>query len=104
MSEAVEHDRERTDASLQSRQSIHERVMADPQSRYAYFNTTQGILRGNPAHKDMAQILRVLDDNRIVYLYDASTNRPRPVFYSQGNISIGLAEIAVAAAKLASAP
>ena len=78
--------------------------MADPWARYAYFNTTQGMLRGNPAHKDMGQILNILDDNKIVYLYDPSTNRPRPIFYSQGNISVGLAEIAAVAAKLASAP
>ena len=104
MPEALEHDHQRTDASRQPRQSIHERIMANPQSRYAYFNTTQGMLRGNPAHKDMEQILKVLDDNNIVYLYDPSTNRPRPIFYSQGNMSIGLAEITVAAAKLGSAP
>lgn len=89
------------DGQPPSRQSIHERVMADPASRYAYFNTTQGMLRANPAHKDTEQIRKVLDDHKIVYLYDASTPRPRPTFYSRGSISIGLAEITEAAQRLA---
>ena len=91
------------DVKRSPRQSIHERVMADPASRYAYFNTTQGMLRANPAHRDTEQIRKVLDDNNIVYLYDASTTRPRPTFYSQGNISIGLAEITETAERLTAA-
>ena len=91
------------DANRSPRQSIHERVMADSASRYAYFNTTQGLLRANPAHKDTEQIRKVLDDNNIVYLYDASTTRPRPAFFSHGNVSIGLAEITETAGKLAAA-
>ena len=77
--------------------------MADPETRHAYFNTTQGMLTGNPAHRDMDEILKVLDDNKVVYLYDPDTNRPRPIFYSRGEISIGLAEISQAAGRLAAA-
>ena len=84
-----------------TRQSMHERIMADPASRRAYFNTTQGVLKANPAHKDTEQIREILDTKRIVYLHDASTTRPRPTFYSRGNISIGLAEISEAAERLA---
>ncbi len=103
MSDEEQHQ-ERPHAARQPMQSIHAMVMADPDSRYAYFNTSQGMLTGNPAHKDMDRIRRLLDDNRIVYLYEPDTSRPRPTFYSQGIISIGLEEISEAAARLVTAP
>ena len=84
-----------------SRQSLHKRVMADEGSRNAYFNTIQGMLRGNPSHEDMDSILRVLNDNRIAYLYEPDSNYPRPAFYSQGSISMGLAEISQTVEELA---
>ncbi len=104
MTETVDDRQQRPDSRRKRRQSLHERVMTDPESRYAYFNTTQGTLRADPSHKDMEQILKVLDDNEIVYLYEADTSRPRPVFFSGGHISIGLDEIAEAAGRLAAAP
>ncbi|MCY4423138.1 MAG: hypothetical protein OXC06_08720 [Acidimicrobiaceae bacterium] len=77
--------------------------MANPDTLHSYFNTTEGMLTGDPAHQDMNEILRVLDDNRIIYLYDPDENRPRPTFYSPGKISIGLAEISQAARRLSAA-
>ena len=84
-----------------SRPSLHERVMSDERSRRAYFNTVQGMLRGDPSHEDMETILRVLEDNRIAFLYEPDTNYPRPAFYSQDSISLGLAEISETAEELA---
>ena len=101
MPKAVERHREQSDAPPTPRPSLHERVMADPDTRHSYFNTTQGMLTGDPAHDDMNEILKFLDDHKIVYLYDPDTNRPRPTFYSRGAISIGLAEISQAARRLA---
>ena len=103
MPKPVGHHREQIEAPRPPKPSLHERVMADPETRHAYFNTTQGMLTGNPAHRDMDEILKVLDDNKVVYLYDPDTNRPRPIFYSRGEISIGLAEISQAAGRLAAA-
>lgn len=103
MPKAVERDRDRSDACTSPGLSLHERVMANPDTLYAYFNTTEGMLTGDPAHQDMKEILRVLDDNRIIYLYDPDTNRPRPTFYSPGRISIGLAEISQVARRLSAA-
>ncbi|MDE0161799.1 MAG: hypothetical protein OXL98_08670 [Acidimicrobiaceae bacterium] len=104
MTEAVDDRQQHPDSRRQRRQSLHERVMTDPESRYAYFNTTQGTLRADPSHRDMQKILKVLEDNEIVYLYEADTSRPRPVFFSRGHISIGLAEIAEAAGRLTATP
>ena len=101
MTETVDDHRKPPEVPHPVRRSLYERVMADPDTRRAYLNTTQGTLTGNPAHQDMEAILEVLDDNKIVYLYDPDTNRPRPTFYSSGQISIGLAEISLAAKRLA---
>lgn len=102
MSETVGDRRPRPEASHDEQRSLYEKVMADPDTKHAYFNTTQGMLTGNPSHQDMDAILELLDDNKIVYLYDPDANRPRPTFYSPGRISIGLAEISQAAKRLAS--
>ena len=101
MPQTADGHRERPEAPHSAKRSLYERVMANEETRHAYFNTTQGMLTGNPAHQDMDEILKVLDVNKIVYLYDPDTNRPRPIFYSPGRISIGLAEISQAAVRLA---
>ena len=91
-----EHQRE-------ARRSLYERVLDDEQTRDAYFNTTQGMLRGSPSHADMDEIRKVLDANGVVYLYEPESNRPRPTFYAPGIISIGLAEISRTAVGLSEA-
>lgn len=83
--------------------SLGVRGRAQKESRPAYFNTTQGMLRGSPSHADMDKILKVLDESGIAYLYEPESNRPRPTFYARGNISIGLAEISRTAARLSAA-
>jgi hypothetical protein len=103
MPEVAENHRERSRTPHASKPSLHERVMADPDTMHSYFNTTEGMLTGDPAHQDMNEILRVLDDNGIIYLYDPDTNRPRPTFFSPGTTSIGLVEISQAARRLSAA-
>ena len=79
------------------RQSIYERVMADPSQRHMYFHTTEAMLRANPDHKDTAVILKVLDEHKVVFLYDPATIHPRPRLDWLGKTSIGLEEITEAA-------
>ena len=83
-----------------SRRSLHERVMADPEQCHAYFHTTEACLLANPEHKDTDAILKVLDDNEVVYLYDPATCYPRPRLNWLGNLSIGLDEITEAARRI----
>lgn len=104
MPEAAERHRDQSDVLASLRRSLHERVMADPSTRHSYFNRTQGLLTGDPAHDDMNKVLKILDDYRIVFLYDPDANRPRPTFYSPGRISVGLTEISLAAKRLAPGP
>ena len=80
--------------------SIHERVMSDPESRHAYFHSTEALLTANPDHRDTDAILKVLDENEVVYLYEATSAFPRPRLDWLGNLSIGLDEITEAARQI----
>jgi len=71
--------------------------MADPEARAMYFSPNDGFLRTSPHHKDTDRIVEVLDKHDLCYLHERDTTYPRPRFYWQGNISIGLNEITVAA-------
>lgn len=82
------------------RQSNHERVMADPRLRHAYFHTTEAFLRASPDHRDTDAIRKVLDEHEVIYLYEPATANPRPRLDWPGKISIGLDEITEAARQI----
>ena len=103
MSDSADGHCEGIEAPHLAERSLGARGRAKKENRHTYFNTTQGMLRGSPSHADMDEILKVLDESGIVYLYEPESNRPRPTFYARGIISIGLAEISRAAARLSAA-
>ena len=90
-------------ARPKARQSMHERIMADPEARAMYFCPNDGFLRTSPYHQDADRIVEVLDDHNLCYLHERDTSYPRPRFYWQGNISIGLDEITDAAETISAA-
>lgn len=81
------------------RSSIFERVMADPRSRHAYFNTTRGVLTGNPDQEETQELRSDLNARAIAHLFSPDRTLPRPVFNSGGTISIGADEIAAATSR-----
>ena len=90
-------------ARPKARQSMHERIMADPEARAMYFCPNDGFLRTSPRHQDADRIVEVLDDHNLCYLHERDTSYPRPRFYWQGNVSIGLDEITDAAETISAA-
>ena len=81
--------------------SVYERVMANPQSRQAYFNTTRGVLSGHPEHAETKELRRALNERAIAHLFNPDETLPRPVFYSPGIISVGDSEISAVTDRLA---
>ena len=81
-------------------QSVYERVMANPQSRQAYFNTTRGVLSGHPEHTETKELRRALNEKAIAHLFSPDETLPRPVFYSAGIISVGDSAISAVADRL----
>lgn len=75
------------------RASIYERVMADDRSRHAYFNTTRGVLVGNPEHEETQRLRRDLNDRFVPHLFSSDRTLPQPVFYSDGIVGVGAKEI-----------
>lgn len=80
--------------------SIFERVMADPWSRHAYFNTTRGVLTGNPDQEETQRLRGDLNARAVAHLFSPDRTLPRPVFNSGGTISIGADEITAATSRL----
>ncbi len=82
-------------------QSVYDRVLADEESRDAFFNTTQGILAGDPLQEDVGAIRQELDSASIAYLFTPDENLPRPTFYSERVSGVGYGQIRQAIAQLA---
>lgn len=80
--------------------SVYEQVMADPEARHAYFNTTQGVLYGDPLQDELIEVRQVLDDASVAYLFRADEGRAWPTFRSRELIGVGLDEISRLVAKL----
>ena len=80
--------------------SVYEQVMSDPEARYAYFNTIQGVLYGDPLQDELKEVRRVLDEASIAYLFRADEGRPWPTFRSKELTGVGFDEISRLVAKL----
>lgn len=81
--------------------SVYARVMANEETRHAFYNTTQGLLYGNPDHDELQAVERMLEETGIAYLFNADRYRRRPLFRSQGMTGVGLEEITRVASRLA---
>lgn len=80
--------------------SAYERVMADEETRYAFFNTTQGLLYGDPDHEELKAVEKMLEEASIAYLLNPVQERRRPLFRSQGMTGVGIEEIARVVSRL----
>lgn len=80
--------------------SVYARVMANEETRYAFFNTTQGLLYGNPDHEELKAVEKMLEDVGIAYLFNPDEYCRRPLFRSRGMTGVGLEEITWVASKL----
>ena len=74
--------------------------MADPQSRHAYYNTTRGVLAGDPDQPETRDLRSDLSARSVAHLFSPDRALPRPVFYSAGAVSIGADEISAATRSL----
>ena len=74
--------------------SVFERVMENPKSRNAYFNTTRGILTGDPDQAETIETRALLGEKSVAHLFTADPTLPQPMFYADGFVRIGNEEIA----------
>lgn len=97
------HDSVGQDRKLAKRSgSVYERVMANPRSRDAYFNTTRGVLSGNPEQEETKRVRTLMNERTIPHLFTPDDTLPRPVFYSSGGVGVGETEIRAVANHLSS--
>ena len=82
--------------------SVYARVMANEETRYAYFNTTQGLLYGDPDQEELKAVEKMLEEASVAYLFNPDEYRRRPLFRSQGMTGVGVEEIARVVSKLPS--
>lgn len=72
-------------ANAESSPSVYEQILDNQEARDAYFNTTQGILYGNPDQPETKEVIQMLDEATIAYLFNPDKYRARPQFVtSQG--------------------
>lgn len=74
-------------------QSFTEAVLSDPEARYAYFNTTQGVLAGRPDDEELSRVRALLDSFHIAYLYNPDPTRPQPMFLAPEGTLVGYEQI-----------
>lgn len=96
-SSVVGQDRSRLERRANS---AYARVMANEETRYAFFNTTQGLLYGDPDQDELKAVEKMLEEVGIAYLFNADRYRRRPLFRSQGMTGVGLEEITRVASKI----
>lgn len=87
--------------SSNERKSLYERVMEDPETREAYFGTTEAMLHAHEGHRGYSEIIATLDAHQVVYLHEHDDSIPRPKLYARGGIHIGVEEITAAAERIA---
>ena len=80
--------------------SMYAQVIAHEESRYAYFNTTQGVLYGDPRQEELRAVRKALDDAAIAYLFNDDEGHPWPTFHAGKMTGVGLDEISCMIAKL----
>ena len=90
-----------TQATKPEFRSVYERVMANPKSRHAYFNTTRGVLAGDPEQAETQRLRSDLSGRAVAHLFSPDRTLPRPMFFSAGTVSIGADEIAAATSRRA---
>ena len=70
-------------------QGLYERVLSEPTSRDAFFNTTTAQLFANPDDPDTSGILESLSDSAIAHLYSPDPHILRPVLQTEFGQVVG---------------
>jgi len=73
--------------------SLYARVLADPEAREAFFNTTQAQLFGDPDSEVVNDIVELLDRNAVAFLFSPDTNLARPVLQVESRQFVGNDEV-----------
>lgn len=75
-------------------------VSARQEPGRALFNTTQGVLYGDPDQEELKEVRKALAEAGIVHLFNPDEYRPWPTFYSREMVGVGLDEISWMIGKL----
>ena len=82
-----------TASTPEAHMSLYERVLADPESRDAFFNTTQAQLFGDVDSPDVQAIEGMLVENSVAYLVSDDKYLARPVLYLEHGHFVGREQI-----------
>lgn len=82
-----------SDAEAELPASLFDLVLSRTVSREAYFNTTQGLLTGDPADTEVQQVMEGLEQRAIAYIFLPDQFRPRPAFSFESRTVVGREEI-----------
>ncbi|CAN5477628.1 hypothetical protein BH10ACT2_BH10ACT2_19610 [soil metagenome] len=89
-----------TPQSSEPEGSLYARVLADPEARDAYFNTTQARLFGDELDDSVNEIIDLLDKNAVAFLFSHDPNRARPALQVESVRFVGKEEIVRAIGRL----
>jgi hypothetical protein len=81
--------------------SAYERVLADPEARDAYFNTTRAHLFGDPNASDVVNAIEHLENASIAFLFTPDEDLARPILQTELSQFVGAAQIHSAIGMLA---
>jgi hypothetical protein len=81
--------------------SLYEAVLADPDSRDAYFNTTQAHLSGDPFDPSVVSLVNELEGVSVAFLFSPDEDLARPVLQIDHLQFVGEPQVRRAIASLA---
>lgn len=74
--------------------TLFERVLSSEESRHAFFNTTQGILTGDPSKAETKEVLARLSGASIAFLFQPDEFSAYPSFHHESaQVFVGRDEI-----------
>lgn len=86
--------------SYPSNESLYERILSDPDSRDAYFNTTSAQLFADPEELATSRVVEALESGRVAFIFSADEFLARPVLQTEFGQFVGESEILRAIARL----
>ena len=75
---------------LRKAESVYERVRANDETLYAYFNSSKRLLYGDPHQDELRAVEKLLEEASIAYPFNPDENRRRPLFRSNRMTGVGL--------------
>jgi hypothetical protein len=83
-------------SDLIKKPSLYEQMLQDPMMREAFFGTTRAQLFGDQNSEGVKNLIKLLDDNSIAFLFSADENLARPILQIKEGQFVGEKEITVA--------